>query len=341
MELFVTLLGTAASVPTAARGTSATLITRGGDRVLVDCGEGTQRQFLRSGIGLIELEAILITHLHGDHFLGLPGLLKTYALRGRERSLRIVGPRGLARLFAVLNPLVGRLPYGLDLDERDPAGAGAVWEGPGARIVGFPTRHTVPSLGFALIEDPRPGAFDVRAARALGVPEGPLFGELQRGAAVLGADGSEVRPEQVLGPPRAGRRVVISGDTEPCGATLDMAEGASVLIHEATFLDADRERARDTRHTTAREAAVLAREAGVDLLVLTHLSGRCAPAEVREEARAVFAGAEVGRDFDRIEIPLAERGRPLIAGVRRRGAGAAAAAAAPAEAHGRLSVFDL
>lgn len=336
MELIVTLLGTAASVPTAARGTSAALVARGGQRWLVDCGEGTQRQFLRSGIGLVDLDLILLTHLHGDHYLGLPGLLKTYALRGRDRPLPIVGPRGLVRLYEALRPLVGRLPFRVELDERDPERAGVAWEGDGARIEPFPTRHTVASMGYAVVEDDRPGSFDVAAATGLGVTPGPDFGVLQRGGEVTTAAGGVVRPDQVLGAARHGRRLVITGDTGPCGGTLDAADGASVLIHESTFLDADRARARETGHSTAREAAVLAREAGVGLLVLTHLSSRCVPRDVREEAEAVLPGAVVARDFDQIDIPFPERGPATVEPHRQRSGRAEAA-----DARGTVDALDL
>lgn len=337
MDLNLTLLGTAASVPTTSRGTSAALLSRGGDRWLIDCGEGTQRQLLRAGIGLVELDVILLTHLHGDHYLGLPGLLKTYGLRGRERPLRIVGPRGLGRLFEALAPIIGRLPFRLNLDERDPTRAGAVWEAAGdARIEAFPTRHSVASMGYVLIEDDRPGHFDVAAAERLGVPAGPQFGVLQRGGTVQTADGRTVTAQDVLGPARRGRRVVVTGDTEPCGATIDVAQGAAVLVHEATFLDADRERARETGHSTAREAAVIGREADVGLLVLTHLSSRCVPRDVRAEAEAVFPDVVVARDFDRVEIPFPERGHAVVHSGRRR-----APAEAPAEARGTVHSLDL
>ncbi len=323
MDLHVTLVGTAASVPTAARGTAATMIARGGERWLVNCGEGTQRQLLRSGLGLVNLDLLLITHLHGDHYLGLPGLLKTYGLRGRERPLRVAGPRGLARLVEVLRPVIGRTPFPLEVDELDERYAGVAAAGDGYRIEHVPSRHTVPSVAFALVEDERPGAFDVAAARSLGVEEGPDFGRLQRGEEVVTAAGRAVRPAEVLGPPRAGRTVLVSGDTEPCAPVLEAARGASVLVHEATFLDDDRDRARETRHSTAREAAALAREAGVGLLVLTHLSSRHAPRDVREEAEAEFARVLVPRDFDRVEVPFPERGGPVVHAARpgpRRGA---------------------
>lgn len=308
MDLSVTFLGTAASVPTSARGVSATIVTRGGDRVLIDCGEGTQRQLLRSGLGLVDLDLILLTHLHGDHYLGLPGMLKTYGLRGRTRPVRIVGPSGLHRLFDTLGAVVGRLPFAVDLDEHDP---GTVWSTDGARIDAYATRHSVPSLGYALIEETRPGMFDVEAARALGVPSGPLFGELQRGANV-DVDGRTVTPADVLGPARRGRRIVVTGDTEPCDATAEIAHRADVLVHEATFLDTERDRARETRHSTAGEAARLATDAEVGMLALTHLSGRVMPREVKAEAQAVFANVVVPRDFESIEIPFPERGVPVL-----------------------------
>ncbi|MEW6581764.1 MAG: ribonuclease Z [Actinomycetota bacterium] len=319
MDLYVTFIGTAASVPSAARGTSATLISRGGDRWLVDCGEGTQRQLLRSGLGLVDLDLILVTHLHLDHYLGLPGLLKTYGLRGRERPLRIGGPRGLARLVDRLRPVFGRTPFPLEIADWDP---GTVWRTDGARIDAFPTEHGVPSLGYALVEESRPGAFDVDAARALGIPPGPLYGRLQRGEEVTLDDGRVIRPDEVVGEARQGRTVVITGDTRPCAATLVAAKGASLLVHEATFVDEDADRAADTRHSTAAQAAAVARDAGVDLLALTHISTRHHPREVREEAERVFDRVHVARDFDQVEIPFRERGGPVVRSLRDRSAAA-------------------
>ena len=270
---------------------------------------------------------LLITHLHGDHYLGLPGLLKTYGLRGRDRPLRIAGPRGLSRLLEVLRPVIGRTPFILEVDEIDERYAGVAVAGDGYRLEHLPTRHTVPSLAFALVEDERPGAFDVAAARGLGVEAGPDFGRLQRGEEVVTAAGRTVRPADVLGPPRAGRTVVVTGDTEPCAPVLEAARGAAVLVHEATFLDEDRDRARETRHSTAREAAALAREADVGLLVLTHLSSRHAPrggarggrARVRPRAGAARlrpGGGAVPRARRADRAPGA--GRPAAVGPTRR-----------------------
>ena len=308
MDLTVTFIGTAASVPTKARGTAATLIARGGERWLVDCGEGTQRQLLRSGLGLVDLDLILVTHLHGDHFLGLPGLVKTFGLRGRERPLRIVGPRGILELFDRLGGVIGRTPYPLRVEE---ATAETVHETDGAVIESFHTHHGVPSLGYAIVEQARPGAFDVAAAAALGVPAGPLFGRLQRGEPVT-VDGREVRPDEVMGPARSGRKVALSGDTRPCIATASAAEGADLLVHEATFLESERDRAIETGHSTAREAAALAREAGVRLLALTHLSSRFMPRDARAEAGAEFENVAVPRDFDQVELPFRERGEARL-----------------------------
>jgi ribonuclease Z len=329
MDLHVTLLGTSASVPTAARGTAATLISRGGERWLVDCGEGTQRQLLRSGLGLVDVDAVLVTHLHADHFLGLPGMLKTYGLRGRTRPLPLVGPRGTAALMQTLAPIVGRLPFALELRELR---AGVALAGDGWRIDGFPTRHSVPSLGYALVEDDRLGTFDVAAAERLGVRPGPDYGALQRGRPVVTAAGPlvdpVVRPEDVVGPPRPGRTVVVSGDTEPCDTTWEAARGAAVLVHEATFLERDAERARETLHSTALEAGELAEDAGVGLLVLTHISGRDAPADFLAEAASTFPRVHLGRDFDQIEVPFAERGAPTVGSSRPRRAPAASEAPA-------------
>ena len=306
MDLSLTFLGTSASVPSAARGTSATLLARGGTRWLVDCGEGTQRQLLRSGLGLVDIDMLLITHLHGDHYLGLIGLLKTYALRGRERELPVVGPSGLRARMDLLQPVIGRLPFEVTFHE---VGAEeAVWFEDGSAIRAFPTHHTITSVGYCLVEDGRPGVFDADAARRLGVAEGPDFGRIQRGDTVMTAAGKSVGPDDVLGPPRAGRRVVLTGDTAPCASTLQAAEGATVLVHEATFLHEERDRAKETRHSTAREAGVLATEAGVGLLVLTHLSMRTPPRLAREEAEQQGVRVVVPNDFDQIAIPFPERG---------------------------------
>ena len=301
MDVSLFFAGTAGSVPTARRGLPALLLRAGGERILFDCGEGTQQQLLRS-VGLPELDAVFITHYHLDHWLGLVGMVKTFDLRGREKPLVIHGPPGLQRLFAALRPVVGRTGYPLELSELEPHAEVRF----GSFLISpFPVKHRVEAYGYAFVEDERPGRFDVETARSLGVREGPDFGRLQRGEAVDG-----VTPEQVMGETRPGRRIVLSGDTAPCQAVEVFAHGADVLVHEATFMEDERTRARETGHSTAHQAAELARDAGVRLLALTHLSTRYFPRDIREEAREVFPNTYVPRDFDEIAVPFPERGEP-------------------------------
>jgi ribonuclease Z len=309
VDLDLVFFGTSGSVPTAQRGPSALLLRRGGERLLFDCGEGTQRQMLRSAVGLVELREVFVSHFHADHYLGLPGMLKTFALRGRELPLTIYGPPGLRELFGALRRIFGRLPYPLELVELQP---GDVLERGDYNLVTFPVAHAVQSLGFALVEHPRPGRFDVEAADALGVPDGPARGLLQAGESITLEDDRVVTPDEVLGPPRPGRKVVLSGDTAPSPTVLEAARGAEVLVHEATFLEEERERAQETRHATALEAAELAREAEVGLLALTHLSNRYFGPEVAREARTIFPDTVVPKDFDLIDVPFPERGSPSL-----------------------------
>jgi ribonuclease Z len=302
MDLDVLFLGTAGSSPSPRRGLPATLVRRGGDRLLIDCGEGTQRQ-LMSSVGLVELEEMFITHFHADHVLGLPGMLKTFALRQRERPLTVHGPRGLAGLFKLLDPVIGRVTFPIELVELEPNDE---LERDGYRIAAFGVDHTGSSIGYALVENPRPGQFDPDRARELGVEFGPDFGRLQRGEAVNG-----VQPNQVMGETRRGRKVVLTGDTAPSDMTRLVAWEADLLVHEATFMEDEIERAAETRHSTAAQAAELAAAAGVQMLALTHISPRYSGGEVRDEARAAFENVIVPRDFDRVEIPFPERGEPV------------------------------
>jgi ribonuclease Z len=303
MDLDVLFLGTAGSSPSPRRGLPATLIRRGGDRLLVDCGEGTQRQLMRS-VGLVELEELLITHFHADHVLGLPGMLKTFALRQRERELMVYGPRGLQRLFDRLAPVIGRLTFPVELVELEPNDE---LDRDGYRIAAFEVDHGGRGLGYALVEETRPGVFDPTRARELGVTPGPDFGRLQRGETVNG-----VEPGQVMGEERRGRKLVLTGDTAPSDLTRLVAWEADLLVHEATFMEEDAERARETRHSTAAQAGEMAAAAGVELLALTHISPRYSGGQVRDEARERFPNAVVPRDFDRIEIPFPERGEPVL-----------------------------
>ena len=309
MDLDVVFLGTSASVPTAQRAPTALVVRRGGDRLLFDCGEGTQRQLLRSSVGLVELREVFVSHFHADHYLGLPGMLKTFALRGRDLPLTIYGPPGLTDLFASLRRIFGKLTYPLELVELQP---GEVLEREEYNLVTFPVAHGVQALGYALVEHPRPGRFDVESADALGVPPGPERGLLQAGESIELSDGRTITPDEVLGAPRPGRRVVLAGDTAPSPTVREAARGAEVLVHEATFLDEERDRARETSHSTALEAAELARDAEVALLALTHLSNRYFGPEVAREARTIFPETVVPKDFDVIDVPFPERGSPRL-----------------------------
>jgi ribonuclease Z len=303
MDLDVFFAGTAGSVPTARRGLPALLVRRGGDRLLFDCGEGTQRQLVRS-VGLPDIDDVFITHFHVDHWLGLPGMLKTFDLRDRERPLRVYGPPGLGQVMKLLRPIYGRVHYELELQEL---AAGESVRRDGYEVGCFPVQHRGSAFGYALWEEERPGRLDAELAQSLGVRPGPDFGRLQEGETVDG-----VTPEQVLGPPRPGRKIVLSGDTAPCESLAVAAHQADLLVHEATFAQDEAERAAQTAHSTAAQAATLARDAEVRMLALTHLSTRYGGREVREEARAIFPTAVVPHDFDTIELPFAERGEPKV-----------------------------
>lgn len=321
VDLDLVFLGTSASMPTARRAPAALLLRRGGERLLFDCAEGTQRQLQRSAVGLPEIEEIFLTHLHADHVLGLPGMLKTFALRGRvEPGLTVYGPRGVRELFANLKPFLGRLPYALTVRELAP---GDALERAGYRLEAFAVDHGVSAVGYALVEEERPGRFDVDAADALGVPSGPERGMLQAGDPVTLVDGKVITPDAVLGPSRPGRKLAITGDTAPTPSVIQAAYRADLLVHEATFGAEDKERARETLHATAAEAAQVATLAEVKVLALTHLSPRYAGGELAREARAIFPETVAPRDFDTIEVPFPERGIPRLV------KGGAAASARP------------
>lgn len=304
----VVFAGTAASAPTAARGVAALVVRRGGDTLLFDCGEGTQRQLIRS-IGLADLEHVFITHFHADHVLGLPGMFKTFSLRGRDLPLNVYGPRGLKGLMSDLEPLYGRLPYQLRIHELE---AGEQVEFVDYDVTPFMVDHQGVAVGYAVVEHARPGRFDLATAERLGVAPGPDFSTLQQGGSVVSADGSTVSADQVLGEARLGRKVVYSGDTAPCEALKIAAFQADLLVHESSFGDEESERAAETRHSTARQAAQLARDADVKLLCLNHVSARYFGRELRDQAREVFANTELPRDFDSVEIPFPERGEPRL-----------------------------
>jgi ribonuclease Z len=327
MDMDLVFLGTGGSVPTARRSTACVLARIGGERLVFDCGEGSQRQMQRS-TGLVQVDEIYVTHLHADHYLGIPGLLKTYDLNGRERGMRVIGPPGLFDLFKALRRIFGRLGYEVDLIELEP---GEAVRHDGYEVSAFEVAHTTRGYGYALVEDERPGRFDPEAAERLGVAAGPDFKRLQDGEPVEGAAGT-VAPEQVMGAARPGRKVVFSGDTRPCDMTGVAAHEAQLLVHDSSFADAELARAAETGHSTGRQAAALAAAAAVDMLALVHISSRYDVRAVLAEAQEEFPRTVAPRDFDLIEVPFPERGEPRLVenGAReRREEPAAEASAAP------------
>lgn len=297
----VTFLGTAASRPTVGRNVSALILNREGELLLFDCGEGTQRQMMRFGTGFA-VHDIFFSHMHADHFLGVIGLLRTMGLQGREERMRLWAPEGGAAILReAVNLGVDRVPFDILIEELAPDDRIAR---AGYEIVAYRAQHGTRALGYALVEAERLGRFHPDRARELGVPEGPLFGKLHRGEAVE-VGGRLITPEDVVGPPRPGRRIVYTGDSRPCRQTVEAASGADVLIHDATFGSDEADRARQTAHSTAREAADVARKAGVGRLLLTHISSRYAddPRALEREARDVFPRSTVAYDGLEIEIP--------------------------------------
>jgi ribonuclease Z len=304
MSLTVRLLGTSASRPTIERNVSSLAIHREGETLMFDCGEGTQRQMMRYGISFA-LEDIFFTHMHADHLLGVVGLIRTMALQGRTEPLRLWGPRGAARVLKRAESLgFERSTFPVEIEEIDAAQRIAR---SGYAIVPFPVDHRgAVSLGYALVEEDRKGRFNPDLARELGIPEGPLWGQIHRGKAVTLDDGRVIEPSVLVGPQRPGRTVVITGDTRPCATTVDAARNADLLVHESTFGDEEAERASETGHSTAREAAQVAREAGVRRLLLTHFSARYSrdAVELEREARSVFAETLIGRDGTEVDVPF-------------------------------------
>ena len=295
MDLAVTFLGTGGSVPSARRSTASVLVSRGGERLLFDCGEGTQRQMQRS-LGLGQADEIYLTHFHADHILG-------------RVPLKIYGPPGLTELFQVFSPLIGRLGFTLDLIELKPDDA---VEHDGYEVIPYEVSHrTARANGYALVEAERPGRFDPAAAAAAGIPEGPAYAALQRGETVEGDSGT-VTPDRVMGPSRPGRTVVITGDTAPSPATVSAAADADLLVHDASFAEEEAQRAADTGHSTIGQAAAVADEAHVKLLALVHISSRYHVGKVIEEAKDVFEPTVAPKDFDVIELPFPERGQPQL-----------------------------
>jgi ribonuclease Z len=303
MEMRIVTLGTGGAIPTVRRSLPATVLIRKGEMLLFDCGEGTQLQMRRAHVGYGRLTKIFISHLHGDHLAGLPGLLMTMSLLSRDRPLKIFGPPGLRQFVRVARKTFRfHHEYGLKVVETE---GGMVDEGEGYRVTASPMDHSIFALGYALVEEDRPGAFNVQRARELGVPEGPLFGRLQGGQTVVLPGGRTVRSEEVLGSPRRGRKFIHALDTRPCEAVIRLAEGADLLVHDGMFARELVEDARQMGHSTAEQAAGVARAAGVQQLLLSHISQRYRSIKVLlQEARAVFPHTRVARDLMSLDIPM-------------------------------------
>ncbi len=309
--LSVTFLGTSAARPTVERNVSAMSLMREGETLLFECGEGTQRQMMRYGVSFA-LSEIFFTHFHADHFLGVIGLIRTLGLQVRTEPMVLYGPKGAKKLLGQAIQLgVERVPFEIEIRELKP-GEVIRDAGSGMRdayeIHVFGTEHGGGSIGYALKEHERPGRFDPDKARAAGVPEGHLWGKLQRGETVGLPDGRTVSAEGIVGPKRPGRLVVFTGDTRPCAAVVDAAQGADLLIHEATFGEEEKERAKETGHSTAREAAQVALAAKARRLVLSHVSARYSISadELVKEAREVFKETVVAKDGMTIEVPFSD-----------------------------------
>jgi ribonuclease Z len=306
MSLAIRLLGTAASRPTVERNVASVAIVREGETLLIDCGEGTQRQMMRYGVSF-GLADLFFTHFHADHVIGVIGLMRTMSLQGRTDLLRFWGPKGATRMLRRAEEFgMDRLSFPIEATELEP---GQRLERGDYDIVPYPVDHRgARALGYALVEHERKGRFNPDLARELGVPEGPLWGEIHRGRAVTLDDGRVIEPSMLVGAPRPGRRIIVTGDTRPCTATVEAARGADVLVHEATFGDEEAARAVETGHSTAREAAIVARDAGVGTLLLTHLSARYSrdASELGREARECFERTLVGKDGLLVEVPYRE-----------------------------------
>lgn len=312
MPLEVTFLGTAGATPTVERNPPAILIKREGKLLLFDCGEGTQRQMMKATTGM-SVDKIFISHFHGDHFLGIPGLIQTLAFQDREKTLEIIGPPGTDELSKQMAHLGATTPK-FDIKVREVEGGDEIRENDYS-IKTLEAQHgkTINSLSYVLEEDERPGRFNRKKAIELGVEPGPKFGELQNGKKVKNSENEIIEPDQVLGSPRPGRKLVYSGDTRPLEKIKNASKNADLLIHDATLTEEEKERAIETKHSTAKEAAKLAKEAKVKLLCLFHLSSRYSKNfyPLLNEAKEVFENTLVPKDFTNLKIPYPEKEREI------------------------------
>ncbi|WP_340818728.1 ribonuclease Z [Methanolobus sp. WCC4] len=304
--LRVTFLGTGGSLPTPERNPSAVMVNREGELMLFDCGEGTQQQMMRAKTGMKALSSIFISHFHADHMLGIPGLIQTMSFHGRTEPLKIYGPHWVHEFARILSALgYYKLRFEIDAIDLSP---GDVIKRDDYSIMAIKTEHSIPSLGYALVENERSGKFDRQKAIELGVPPGPLFSKLHRGESVE-VDGKVIHSKDVVGKARPGRKIVYTGDTRPCKAILEASRDADLLIHDSTLANEQQEWAIESMHSTAQEAATLAKEANVLKLVLTHISSRYSddPSQLLKEAKEVFDKVVVADDLMELDIPYRDK----------------------------------
>jgi len=302
MSVQVIFLGTAASIPTVARALPSVVVKRKNEILMFDCGEGVQRQMIQARVGFHKKMKVFVSHMHGDHVLGLPGLLQTMSLLDRTQKLEVYGPVGIkAFIDGIERTVQFVLTFPIEIHEIEDKGV--VCEEREYYVQAVQTDHVIPCLAYALVEKPRPGRFNPEKASALGIPEGPLWSKLQHGENVRTAKGVLIRPEQVVGTPRPGIKIVYSGDTKPTKSLIRLAENADLLIHEATLDDGLLDRAQEDGHSTPSQAAETAKNAKAKRLILTHLSSRYKSAQpLLEQAKKIFPNADVAEDFMKIEV---------------------------------------
>jgi len=304
MSLTVIFLGTSGSVPTPKRALPAIAIQRKDELILFDCGEGLQRQMIQAGIGFHRKTKVFISHMHGDHVLGLPGFLQTMSLLERERELDVYGPEGIKAFVEAIKQTV-QFVLTFPVNVCEIANEGTVCREKEYEIRAKWVEHVIPSLAYALVEKPRPGRFFPEKAKRLGVEEGPLWSKLQKGKSVRLPNGQIVKSEEVTGPLRPGRKIVYTGDTKPTRSSSKFAENADLLIHDATFDDEMLERAMEDGHSTPSQAAETAKKANAKWLILTHISARYKDTSLLlEQAKKIFSKVQVADDFMKIELPF-------------------------------------
>lgn len=306
MSIKLVFLGTGSGKPTPHRNVSSVALFKDGDLLMFDCGEGTQMQLARAPLRPGALKGVFLTHFHGDHVNGLPGFIGSLALNQRDDSLTIVGPKGLKKWFRTLRELNILWP-GFPIELTEVEEPGTIFEGDGYRVEAHPLKHRITTWGYAYIEDPRPGRFDVEKAKALGIPPGPLFGALQRGQAITLEDGRVIAPEWVVGPSRPGLKIAYCTDTIPCDAAVELARDADLLIHESTYPGGEERLAHERGHSTSADAARCAVAANAKKLVLTHLSQKHLRLDVfTDDARKIFPNTIVARDLLELDVERRE-----------------------------------